>query len=426
MKRVIRLAVTFLAIFICNCTIYASDETLSMWLSNEEVELLRPAIDKFQELYPEVTLEIETYSIYDLRNASQQMKTQLMAGKGPDLLMFCSTGLDDVYKFLKAGVFVSLNEFIENDAYWNETDYVSSVMEAGAFEGKQYVIPLTYRFTIALGSKEKLEKVDFDFSMAENTLGFMSEMAKLYELDYNDRVLADGGLGSFPMLITSNFLNYETGEVEVDKAILESACNAYVSIYADDFRNAFPDTGYAGFGKLLADEEAYFYVTNSMSGLMSAVSVLSVTDTSVLLPLRTVDNETTADICRYVGIRANSGNKDNAWNMIKILLEEEMQREFAEAVAEIPVLRTAIEEVVAACAEESPAYSAEVLEATDIDQVLVDEYLCYIAEPGRCDFLNEFLLNDFYSYMEPFYKGEASFSECYDEFYLYSKIYLTE
>ena len=60
---------------------------LNLWLSDSEVALCEDGIEEFQELYPEVELEITTYLGDDRNEEIQRMHTRLMAGEGPDLLL---------------------------------------------------------------------------------------------------------------------------------------------------------------------------------------------------------------------------------------------------------------------------------------------------------------------------------------------------
>lgn len=406
----------------------AADGTLELWLSDYEQEIFQNAIDEFQENYPGVELNITTYSYAgSVVNAMHQMQTQLMGGNGPDLLLFSCYGMDDVYKLMKAGIFAPLNTLMGADASWDSEDYVMPVVEGGVFDGGQYVMPLTYRVTMALASEKQLEDVGFSVESCSDTLTFMKETAKLYDTDYTDRILEDVGFGQFPMLLGGDFLDYQTGAVGIDAQVLKEACEAYTSMYAETYDYAqIPENGYLGFGQNLAEGRSYLYVSSILYNTLAAAAGLSAADTPLLLPLRTLEGETTADIGRYAGIRANSKNQQNAWNMLRLMLKEDTQKNMAEKLAQLPVSKAALIETVNEYAQIAAEEAQNTLGGGELSEAFVEEYRDYVLEPDRCVFMTQVCLGDFHTYMEPFYQGDESYEDCIQRFEAYARIYLTE
>lgn len=116
-------------LILCSYVPAGAEERVSVSLSEDQLEYYAEGLGEFQSLYPEVTLEVESYSMNDLMSSSERIKTQLMSGKGPDLLLLNSYGADDVYKIMKAGVFAPLDEYMTEENGWQEKEYVETVIE---------------------------------------------------------------------------------------------------------------------------------------------------------------------------------------------------------------------------------------------------------------------------------------------------------
>lgn len=119
-------------------------------------------------------------------------------------------------------------------------------------------MPLNYRVQLALSSVECLEDGPFSVEACTDTLAFMKEIEKLYEISYNSRILADAAqLTSFPQLLGENFLDYESGVISIDEERLKEACKAYCSMYEEEMTANLGEFGYYGYGKDIVEQNAY-------------------------------------------------------------------------------------------------------------------------------------------------------------------------
>lgn len=407
------------------------NKSLSLLLNTMQEDQYEEALARFREEYPEVELVVEVYNESEtgLLQGMNQTYTELMAGKGPDLLLGYNYGIGDIYKMMKAQVYAPLDTFMEADENWNEDDYVKAVLESGRFGGSQYVMPLTYEAYLAVTSEEAMQAAGISEEDCGDTLSFMYAVSELYGTDYSERILADGGqLADFPMILGKEFLDYEEGEIAVDSRILEEACHAYAAMYEEDlnYSDVFAEEGYFGLGTAIAERRAYFYIPTGIGGGLSASAAIAASETPKLLPLRNSEGEAMGRIMAYAGIRANSENKQNAWNLLRILMSEEVQKKQTKLMTNCPVSKGALDEKIR---EELSWIAAERKENAGIGTLsdeFLDEYRKCLTELQNCVYVSEVCVNEFYSDMVPFYEGEESYEECIETFRDYASIYLTE
>ena len=135
--------------------------------------------------------------------------------------------------------------------------------------------------------------------------------------------------------------------------------------------------------------------------------------------------EILANVCEYLGIRANSANQQNAWNMIKLLLGDEVQRAIADFGLECPVRKSSLEDAIEKAVEEEMGYGSQYVEMGELTHEYVETYKRVLMNPQKCYFLTNMHIR-FQDEMKPFYEGEADYEECLSKFEDYIKVYLTE
>lgn len=402
------------------------EEGLSVYLSEYQAKYYGEGIQSFRETYPEVELELVTYSMMEPLSSSEKVKTQLMAGKGPDLLLFSSLGLDDVHKMLAAGAFAPLDEYMTAENGWNGEDFVDKVMDGGRFEGTQYVLPLNYRINLMLASREGLEEIGFNLSACGDTVSLLREVAALFDKEHEEQILAEPGwFSAFPQELDGDFLNYRKGELGVDREELRAACEAYSRIFEEDnYGDSYMDLSWYGRGTAILERRAYISGGSSITALLQDAVAIAAEETPVLLPFLSSEG-TTAAISEYAGIRATSENQQNAWNFLMILLSEDMQKKSAAGTGYVPVRKSAVESDVREKLNEAVVSGEAEMAVKEPPEEFTEEYLQYLMSPGRAVFFNS-LARDFISTMVPFFEGESGYEECLEEFERYAKIYLTE
>ena len=159
---------------------------------------LGPILAEFERQNPDVELVAEYLppanssdsTMAEERTAAlTRARTELMSGKGADIYLFynmASSGDYETYMLfpnlerqIEGNVFHDLDFLFEHSDF-DETDYVPALKQAGVYEGKSYVLPISYTTTAFVGLAESLLSSGFDEENASaSTNAYMEEMLAL-------------------------------------------------------------------------------------------------------------------------------------------------------------------------------------------------------------------------------------------------------
>ncbi len=138
---------------------------LTIYCDKSERELVNLINAYNGQANEEDRLEIDTYG-YDPNtreqvDAQKRLLTDLMAGKGPDLLLMTLTSFStNQTTAMGSGLFQDLNYYFEqNPIDWN--DYNKVVMDSGLYQGKRYLVPLSYQIPIYTTTKRLWNEMVF-------------------------------------------------------------------------------------------------------------------------------------------------------------------------------------------------------------------------------------------------------------------------
>lgn len=421
------------ALALCGCggstkEVRQTNKSLTLCVDEFINETYQDGFKEYKEAYPDVELNVEVFT--DLMAGMARVNTQLMAGEGSDLIISKNYGTADVYKMMKAQVFAPLDEFMEQGSGWDAGNYAKAVLDAGAYEGKQMVMPLSYRVRVGITSEENLEAAGISLDGCNDMTAFLQETAKFYELDSAERVVGDvGQLVSFPAFLSGQFLDYSKETLDVDDQTLQQACTAYKNFYYDDAAassSQMSNNGYWGIGEAIANGETCMAVPVEGNGFMAVSQALAANATPFLWPFCNGNGEICAGVMDYAGIRANSENRQNAWNLLKILMGEASQSRIAEDGQYCPVLKSMLETAIDQSKEKAYKDGKSVAEMAELPQETLAQYKDAVMNPDKAVFVTDICVSKFLDYMKPFYEDQGSYEECIEEFKKFIKIYLTE
>ncbi len=305
------------------------------------------ALDAYKAANPGVKIKYEVlpdWSLYDYYKPENremlisQLRTQVMAGKGPDLFILQS----DVYnqgvpalfqdpeKAMRGGVFCDMLPLFR-EAEISMDDFIAPVMEAGQVGGKQYIVPLNYQVFGVVTNETTRELMGDD--------AFKSSAGMLDGL----RTMAAAGTGSAYGNSWDNFrdllydpyypanpnpVDYDAQTAKIDTPLLRDileTCKAAID------KSGAPDATLPEispeFWKDYVQSDQYFAFYGELKNMACEVGMFEAY--SGLTPrLDVFPNEgggVNAEISLYTGIRANSANKLNAVNLLKTLLSAPYQ-----------------------------------------------------------------------------------------------------
>ncbi|MDQ6420620.1 ABC transporter substrate-binding protein [Paenibacillus sp. LHD-117] len=290
---------------------------------------LQTAVRKFETLHPDIHVEIKEYmalpetngngmtgaiSIADMEKFVQTVTTQVIAGKGSDLIYMNSLPED---KFVDKGLLVDLNELMDTDSSFVKNKYYENIMKASQNGDGLYAMPFSFALDLIQGNTELMQQAGITFDDKTWTWKQLKEIAKKLQQHTGPDHVAFVNLFSNQLLydfINSNYSQLvRDGKPRFDSETFRDMMKEIKSMY---------DEG------VLKEEFTYDYEKSlfRMAGLASLEQVAFNKDGFLRKP--TVDGESNGvGFQSYFELGMNSKSKvqPEAWAFIKFLLSDEMQ-----------------------------------------------------------------------------------------------------
>ncbi len=302
------------------------------------------AIEAFQKENPAITVHFVSPvgGVHDFsaREAEiTRLNTEILSGKGPDLFLFGSRFTDcnlfpDLEKAMRNGAFLACNELLQKYKIdCSGENFWQPVMQVGAIEQAQYIVPLSFHIPAALGDCRVIQSSGFNEDAAGlSTSAFFSECARVYDQHPALTTYLNEPLTEF---IACAPLNYCTHQVqlrgcaeplEVNRKVWNEACwQQGVS----DFISETQSLGLEGYwrneaarlsqGKRLMDVAELSYLLDPARLMHQSEIELK------FLPVPNESGGVTACIGSFAAINANAKNADAAAALLAFLLDAENQ-----------------------------------------------------------------------------------------------------
>ena len=139
MKKYFLSGIILLLVIFLSGVAFAQKVTLKVWLMKQaEVELIKAqeeALAKFQELYPDISVEFTVFPYSEYRD---KLLIAAAAGNPPDISV-----VDQIWnpEFAAAGFIMPLDEYVAQSPSVKKENYFSGAWESALFQGKLYGIP---------------------------------------------------------------------------------------------------------------------------------------------------------------------------------------------------------------------------------------------------------------------------------------------
>lgn len=312
--------------------------------------MIELAFNRYQALHPDVSVELimpESDATNQEINKElyRQVAAQIMAGEGPDVFIIDDTVMD-VEKLVRQGIFADMEPFFQADNFdWEP--YNQAVVDGGVWNGKRFVIPLSYDFPLLITSRTALEETGFDITVCTDYMGFLEETTRYLEDNTQTRQL----FRNVPMITNVvplsgiSVVDYDTQNVDLLSSVLQTGYQWWKTV-AQQCSNNFGDfqTDASLYGAAAVRDGQVLWspaFLSALSGFYNEFSAIKTIDEAVMMPIRDINGGIQAKIKYPVAVRANSENLQNSYDFIKILLSSEIQ--CAVSSEELSVLNSANE-----------------------------------------------------------------------------------
>ena len=405
-----------------SCGNFSTGSSLSVYLVQTDA-LYVSAIKEYASLYPECNLNLQTFQSYD--EMAERLSTELMSGKGPDLLLFNSLqGNIDVQKLATSGAFLPLDDQMEN---LSADDYFINILDAGKIDGKQQLLPLSWNI---LQSYSK-EGTAGEGSMLDNLASEAEILAGQSDMALCSLNFERGDAMNFMLEICGVTLTGDDGQLSVDETDFQRVAEATKLFYdhmsqiqavSQRYRNDF--AGAASHMSFLLENYPFM---NNLRYYQTVYPALLSTEMEFHTFDR-LDAGLTAQVIEYAAINSNSKQADAAWEVLKYLLDFPYSTDFSKYeqanVYYAPVNKATYEDCVTQLETQSgqgPKIRLEPLTADNADllrQIPGRITEAIIPNPTMGEILQQCL--------EPYFMGNKDYENCYADFQNKAALYLDE
>ena len=378
---------------------------------------------EFKQQHPdvEVTTDFQAYSNNDMDEYEffARISAEIMSGNGPDIIL-AQLRCMNPNKMMRSGAFADLNEFLENDPEFDLSKYNANVLKAGQVDGKQYIMPLTYRLPLVLTTQELLDKTGFDISTADNYNAFLEECLKYKQAN----------IPGAPKLAMNNYItpyladavDYDTGEAKINTPENRETIRLnYEAITSQSDEDGYGSGGF--YAQKIFENKILIHKSNQPAALnMISYRALKGTATPVMAAVRDAEGRLMADIDEYAMINANSPNQENAYAFLKLLMSDENYSMAYQGSISISndAIRNFLEGMVGKDEKLEDLIqgdTGELEEAAGLTQEEVDAYMDILAEVDGA-YIREKDVEDAHTEtIVPYYDGEiADLDGCIQKF----------
>ncbi len=300
--------------------------------------VMSPAVQIFKEHYPEIEVDFKVMGDAEFETL---IRTEIPAGRGPDLLIFTTTDIPDPYKTMRTGLFVDLNPYFASDEEIDLGDFLGPVMDEGVMNGKRYLVPLNYEVPILKMARSSLEEVGVTEEEIKTCDGFYEAAARFHELYPTATLYIDNFYGVGPengdiQNVFSAFglrlIDFEADRVSVEEELLKRCADLVKLYYKPDYN---PDSqaiieasdrlysvGWALHNKYCLFDGVF---TGLSTCMQTAWRLKAMDDELVLIAQTNRQNGVTAELVMNAAIPVGAANKASAWKLLKILLSDDIQ-----------------------------------------------------------------------------------------------------
>ena len=417
-----------LTLFGCNTTDKQdnSKDLLTIYVVNEH-----PIIRLIEEYNDSTTsAKINVVDFQDNETLNSKLSAELMAGKGPDIVLYDSNynGVSNIEKMMALDVFADYNELIKADISDSAIDfnnYNETIMNSGVYNGKRYFMPISYIPDILITTAEACDKYKINlndsitYENAENMLSeFLSkgnkskDISVFYYINEELYALIDSNIDFFSRtdtLKSDEFLN----NIDVLSDLILPADQNDTSNNRDPLDSILQ--GNTMFASL-------YQITGSESnGLGYIYYYLKSNEQTPLIMNNLSDSKNTfsAYIDKGFLINNNSNKKEEAFEFVKYMLSENVQ---CNSEIGLPVNKTAQKKLI----DEIDLEGYGIEKDSEYNE-FINNYSDVLEGINRCEFRNDYfnysIIDDIVS---QYVSGDITKEQFIKEVQSKTQIYLDE
>lgn len=321
MKKGILWILLILCFGLAGCGVSPSAETeaktLTLATFQGETSSLGQWVNRYNEEHSGIKIEIVNYqeNYPDPYDALDQIKIEISAGKGPDMIDFSWQ-----YSPLDAscGMLADLYPFMQNDSSFDREDYYHNVLDAFAVGGSLYVLVPGYTIASYATDNEELSGLErMDIKQLVDAYNKLDGDSILFPGETKRSVFGMICYGSL-----ENYIDWGAGTCDFDSDSFKELLR-----FADSFPLDLNITADYSAKAVFTEGRALLYPVSidNVYGTASVRMLFGKTPAYIGYPFDTGCGSLAEITNLAIGISAASQNQEEAWEFLKSLLDSEFQ-----------------------------------------------------------------------------------------------------
>lgn len=303
--------------------------TVSAPASNRTLEI---AASKFQKDNPGYRIDIQTYAGGDYETYVKNLNTQIMSGKGPDIISVAGLPYEN---YISRNILADLSDMMAADSSFDMNKYYTNIFDALRHNGKLYVLPTSFTFNIIMANQGILDQESIaidDSKWTWNDFRTIAEKVTKKDGDSGSRAALPSVssielLNLFTRGSYSNYIDEDSKNANFTSREFMDLLNTVKAFDDGSLTNSSVKNDMASILEAAGREAIVFYpyaITDyNMYGFMKAAfkEQLSLYN----LPSAGVSTGGAFTSNSMYAINRNSQYKSESWEFLKILLSDEIQ-----------------------------------------------------------------------------------------------------
>lgn len=297
---------------------------------------LEEAVKQYKKIRPDIQIDIkeylarpqtnedgmsqsgEAFSKGDVEKYIQTVSTQMMSGKGADMIVMNDLPQD---KYVAKNMLTNFYDLMDKDADFDRNQYYQNIFEGSQDGNGLYAMPFSFVIDALTGNTELLEQANIKIDDQTWTWDEFKDISKKLKGKVGEDYFAFVNL--FPIQMLAEYI-----EANYDKLINQGQANFDSDLFRDMMKQikSMYDEG------VLSNDFTYDYTKTlfNNANLFDPIGGLSqVLDPKLKIYQKpTVNGKYSGTSFKSyftLGINSKSKVQDEAWNFIKFMLSEEMQ-----------------------------------------------------------------------------------------------------
>ncbi len=288
-------------------------------------DYIKEACEEFNKNSDNISIEVTDFG-EDFIAYCNKTSTELMVGEGPDIITMNTSTFSSIHKAVSSGAFYGLDVLFEKDKDINLSDYNEKVLESGVFNGKRYLVPLDYNINVLTTTEEKLDRDNFTIpDTGKFDWEEISGIVDLYILKNKEKYFFEW-MNPIVFFQTSglDFVDAQNKTMGFTSPEFIKLLELYKKVYNASIPEKLikqKDYDYN-----FMDSSSLVFIDNNF--MNKGTAALYGTEKRKIYPIEMsgMEGKVTAFPYALAGINPRCGDKKAAFEYIKLLISEKMQK----------------------------------------------------------------------------------------------------